>query len=128
MSGEYHVDSNVIKESSLTSNNKPWVLGLSSSHNGSVCLLRGKEVVVAIQQERLSRLKRHLTIGRHDSLALRYCFDYAGIQPRDLSLVVHSTPDPYNGSPIHDVTLNPYLDVIRDKIPVLTYRTISRMP
>lgn len=101
------------------SNNKPWVLGLSSSHNGSVCLLRGNEVVVAIQQERLSRLKRHLTVGRHDSLALRYCFDYAGIQPRDLSLVVHSTPDPYNGSPIHDVTLNPFLDVIQDKIPVL---------
>lgn len=99
--------------------NNPWILGLSSSHNGSACLLRGNEIVVAIQEERLSRLKRHATVGRNDSLALRYCFDYAGIHPRDLSLVVHSTPDPYNGSPAHDLSRSAYLDVVKNKVPVL---------
>src|SRR5215475_316125 len=98
---------------------EPWVLGLSSSHNGSVCLMRGSEIVVAIQEERLSRLKRHAIVGRNESLALKYCFDYAGIKPRDLSLVVHSTPDLSSGSAIHDVRLNPYLNVIGNGIPVL---------
>jgi carbamoyltransferase len=101
------------------SKSEPWVLGLSSSHNGSACLLRGDEIVVAIQEERLSRLKRHATVGRNESLILKYCFDYAGIRPRDLSLVVHSTPDLSLRSPVHDVHQNPYLDVIQNGIQVL---------
>ena len=44
---------------------RPWVLGIGSSHNGAVCLLRGDEIVVAIQEERLLRFKRaQLPAGR----------------------------------------------------------------
>src|SRR5438067_871142 len=36
---------------------KPWILGLASSHNGGACVLHGNEIVVAIQEERLLRVK-----------------------------------------------------------------------
>ena len=67
---------------------QPWILGISASHNGSACLLRGDEIVVAIQEERLSRFKRHRIYGCGQSLATPYCLNYAGITPADLDLVV----------------------------------------
>jgi len=72
-------------------NDHPWILGISASHNGSACLLRGDEIVVAIQEERLSRFKRHRILGAGPSHAVPYCLNYAGIEPRDLSLVVLCT-------------------------------------
>jgi carbamoyltransferase len=98
---------------------EPWVLGMVNNHNGSVCLLKGDQIVVAIQEERLSRRKRHATHGSLPSLALKYCLDYAGIQPRDLDLVVNSVVGRVK-SPIEDVTLNPMLQIATHGIPVLT--------
>lgn len=98
---------------------EPWVLGMVNNHNGSVCLLKGDQIVVAIQEERLSRRKRHATHGSQPSLALKYCLDYAGIQARDLDLVVNSVVGRVN-SPIEDVTLNPLLQTSLHRIPVLT--------
>lgn len=71
-----------------TSNREPWVLGLGASHNGSACLLHGGEIVVAVQEERLSRRKRDRTVGSEPSFATRYCLDTAGIEVSDLALVV----------------------------------------
>lgn len=65
-----------------------WVLGISASHNGAVCLLNDDEIVVAVQGERLSRFKRHRIYGAEPSRGLGYCLDYAGITLDDLSLVV----------------------------------------
>lgn len=96
----------------------PWVLGMSCSHNGSVCLLHGDEIVVAIQEERISRIKRHRIYGSQTSMALEYCFDYAGIQPGDLSLIVYSVQG-RTRNPRHDLTLNPYLKVSLNGIPTL---------
>ena len=71
-----------------TSSTSPWVLGYSISHNGAVCLLRGGELVVAIQEERVRGEKR-ARLGRLDeSVALRYCLDYAGIGVEQLSAIV----------------------------------------
>lgn len=98
---------------------EPWVLGMVNNHNGSVCLLKGDRIVVAIQEERLSRRKRHATHGSQPSLALKYCLDYAGIQPRDLDLVVNSVVGRMK-SPVEDVTLNPLLQIPLHGIPVLT--------
>ena len=67
---------------------QPWVLGISASHNGAVCLLHGDEIVVAIQEERLSRFKRHRIYGGGPSLAVSYCLNYAGLDPAELDLVV----------------------------------------
>src|SRR5438874_7988779 len=67
---------------------RPWILGIASSyHNGAVCLLRGDEIVVAIQEERLVRAKRSDLRAGEESLAIRYCLDYASINPSDLSAI-----------------------------------------
>lgn len=57
----------------------PWILGISLSHNGAACLLRGNEIVVAVQEERLTRRKRERLDPDQPSLAVQYCLDYAGI-------------------------------------------------
>ena len=69
---------------------QPWILGISVSHNGSMCLLQGDKIIVAIQEERLSRSKNDFLKGS-ESLALKYCLEYAGISKSDLDLVVGST-------------------------------------
>jgi carbamoyltransferase len=67
---------------------KFWILGISmSDHNGSVCLLYGDEIIVAIQEERLTRKKRDcLRMPR--PLGIDYCLQHAGISDKDLDLVV----------------------------------------
>ncbi|MDH3380752.1 MAG: carbamoyltransferase, partial [Gammaproteobacteria bacterium] len=72
--------------------NKPWILGLSSAfHNGSACLLHGEELVVAIQEERLTRIKRDRLKIYENSLAIDYCLSAAGITPRHLDMIVDCT-------------------------------------
>src|SRR5438046_637077 len=76
----------------------PWILGISASHNGAACLLKGDEIVVAIQEERLTRIKRDRIFAGQRSLAVEYCLDYAGIRPQDLALVVLSVTGRSNDS------------------------------
>ncbi|HEX7331673.1 MAG TPA: carbamoyltransferase C-terminal domain-containing protein [Pyrinomonadaceae bacterium] len=99
--------------------NEPWILGISASHNGSACLLKGDRIVVAIQEERLSRFKRHRIYGARSSKAVAYCLDYAGIQPSDLSLVVLCIQGRKQDQ-VHDLRLDPFLNVLTNNIPTLT--------
>lgn len=62
-----------------------YVLGTGLSHDGSACLLKDGKILVAIEKERISRIKHD---GGNDSLAVQYCLDAAGINIEDLSLVV----------------------------------------
>jgi carbamoyltransferase len=62
-----------------------FVLGIGLSHDGSACLLKDGKIVVAIEKERISRIKHD---GGNDSLAVQYCLDEAGISISDLALVV----------------------------------------
>ena len=94
----------------MVTNYDPWVLGISASHNGAVCLLRGDEIVVAVQEERLTRIKRDKLYGGQNSLALQYCLDCAGIQPGDLSMVVLSAL-PGATSPMQDLKHNSLLRI-----------------
>jgi len=100
-------------------NDRPWILGISASHNGSACLLKGDEIVVAIQEERLSGIKRHRIYGAGPSRAVAYCLNYARIEPSELSLVVlciqgRATDD------VHDITSDPFLKILTHKIPTIT--------
>ena len=98
---------------------QPWILGISASHNGSACLLKGDEIVVAIQEERLTRFKRHRIYGARPSLAVRYCLNYAGIEPDDLSLVVLCIQGRANDE-IHDIRRDPFLNVVLHGTPTIT--------
>ena len=97
---------------------QPWILGISASHNGSACLLKGDQIVVAIQEERLTRFKRHRIYGARPSQAVRYCLNYAGIEPDDLSLVVLCIQGRASDE-IHDVRRDPFLNVVLHGTPTI---------
>jgi carbamoyltransferase len=73
----------------LTRNgNKPtYVLGTGLSHDGSACLLKDGQVIVAVEKERITRLKHD---GMNDSAAILYCLDIAGIGMNEIDLVVQN--------------------------------------
>ena len=67
---------------------EPWILGYCATHNGAVCLLQGDKIIAAVQEERLTGIKR-ARLGRLDeSLAFRYCLEAGGIEAKDLDIVV----------------------------------------
>jgi carbamoyltransferase len=62
-----------------------YVLGTGLSHNGSAVLLKDGKVCVAIEKERISRIKHD---GGNDTLAIQYCLDAEGITLNDINVVV----------------------------------------
>lgn len=98
---------------------EPWVMGISASHNGAVCLLHGDEIVVAIQEERLTRRKRARIEAGKRSLAINYCLQAAGITADELDLVVASVQGAED-SAAQDIELNPSLQPARRGIRTLS--------
>ncbi len=97
-------------------NDKPWILGVNASHSGSVCLLHGNEVVAAIQEERLSGLKRARIHASKPCEAIPYCLHSAGISAADLDVVALSTTGRLASSLLADITLNPQLRIVKNRI------------
>lgn len=62
-----------------------YILGTGLSHDGSTCLMKDGKIVVAIEKERLTRIKHD---GFNDNLTIQYCLDCAGITFRDIDLIV----------------------------------------
>lgn len=96
----------------------PWILGISASHNGAACLLKGDEIFAAVQEERLTRVKRQWIYGSKPSLAVAYCLSFAGIGPEDLSCVVLSVTG-WAREPRHNLLRNPQLRLTRTRIPTV---------
>src|ERR1700675_4760984 len=99
----------------------PWVLGIAASHNGAACLLKGDRVVVAIQEERLSGVKRCQLLPSRHSMAIEYCLARAGITVADLNVVVTCPQGPAS-DPANDVRQSPQLriacgDILSFSIP-----------
>ncbi|WP_190158098.1 carbamoyltransferase family protein [Streptomyces litmocidini] len=102
----------------LRNTETPWILGLSAAHNGSACLLHGTEIVAAVQEERLSGVKRDRTYGAAVSLATEYCLRHAGIEPGQLDSIVLCV----QGEASHaeqDVSLNHQLRQCFNGVPAL---------
>ncbi|ACU37802.1 carbamoyltransferase family protein [Actinosynnema mirum] len=78
------------------------VLGMNLSHDRSACLIRDGEVVVAIEEERLDRMKHSegfLVHGYFEKLtktlpmrSVTYCLDAAGVGIDEVDLVVGNRP------------------------------------
>ncbi|MGA9773130.1 MAG: carbamoyltransferase C-terminal domain-containing protein [Blastocatellia bacterium] len=103
----------------MTKDSAPWILGISASHNGAACLMHGDELIVAIQEERLSRQKRHRIYAAETTLSIPYCLSYAGIDPAQLDMVVVSVA----GRAMHpsqDLRSNPYLKEALRSVRLLT--------
>ncbi|MER7582259.1 carbamoyltransferase C-terminal domain-containing protein [Kitasatospora sp. NPDC097691] len=96
----------------------PWILGLSAAHNGGACLLHGAEIVAAVQEERLSGIKRDRTYGARASLATEYCLRHAGIESGQLDAIVLCAQGEA-GHAEQDVSLNRQLRQCFHGIPTL---------
>ncbi|MDO6435459.1 carbamoyltransferase C-terminal domain-containing protein [Flavitalea sp. BT771] len=64
-----------------------YVLGTGLLHDGSACLLKDGRICVAIEKERITRIKHD---GFNDTLAIEYCLDAEGITLGDIDLVVQN--------------------------------------
>lgn len=64
-----------------------YVLGVGLSHNGAACLLRDGRIAVAIEKERLTKIKND---GGNDTFAITYCLNAAGIGWDEVALVVQN--------------------------------------
>lgn len=68
-----------------------YVLGVWDGHDAGAALLKGEEIVFAVNEERLSR--RKLEVG-FPHRSIRACLDFAGLNPPDIKYVAASTTDP----------------------------------
>lgn len=64
-----------------------YVLGVGLSHNGAACLLKDGKIAVAIEKERLTKIKND---GGNDTFAIAYCLSAAGIGWDEVALVVQN--------------------------------------
>ena len=62
-----------------------YILGTGLSHDGSTYLLKDGKIIVALEKERITKVKHD---GFNDNLTIQYCLDAAGITFKDLTLVV----------------------------------------
>jgi len=69
----------------VTKHKSIYILGTGLSHDGSTCILKDGKILVAIEKERITRIKHD---GGNDHATVQYCLDAAGITVNDLSLVV----------------------------------------
>lgn len=92
-------------------------MGIASSHNGAVCLLKGQDIAVAIQEERLTRHKRSSHPGQSATLSIKYCLETVGITPSDLSAIVLCVAHPSSGY-WEDLALNQFLRPSHNNIPI----------
>ncbi|MDH3905550.1 MAG: carbamoyltransferase [Gammaproteobacteria bacterium] len=102
----------------MVTTSKPWVLGLSASHNGAACLLHGDRIVAAVQEERLVGKKRARLYGSRPSLAVQYCLAQGGIAAADLDMVVICAQSALN-LPENDLAANRMLNVTANGTPTL---------
>lgn len=96
----------------------PLILGISASHNGAACLIRGTEIIVAIQEERLTRVKRKRIRGSESSLAVQYCLDSAQVKVSDLDLIVVCVQGCAKNR-IQDASLNAQLQNKRGDVEII---------
>ncbi|MET7937546.1 carbamoyltransferase C-terminal domain-containing protein [Streptomyces sp. NPDC005322] len=77
--------------SSTVKGQTPVVLGISCSHDASACLMRGGEIVCAVQLERITRIKRDGRPYLNTRAAADYCLEAAGLTLDDVDLFAFNT-------------------------------------
>ncbi|CAK7079313.1 carbamoyltransferase C-terminal domain-containing protein [Tissierella sp.] len=87
-----------------------WVLGVNYSHDRSACLIKDGKIVVAIEEERLDRIKHSvgfLSVAEYNQLikvtpmkAINYCLETACISIDDVDIVVTNSALQDNSSEI----------------------------
>lgn len=97
-----------------------WTLGISLSHNGSACLLHNDKLVVAIQEERLTRTKRHaLTAGSYMH-CVPYCLAAAGIDLAEIDIIALACLS-LDGRAINNLKNNPQFATINEHVSIFQF-------
>ncbi|MGH2739472.1 MAG: carbamoyltransferase family protein [Actinomycetota bacterium] len=84
-------------------------LGVNLSHTSSACLARDAKVVVALAEERLSRIKHDTGFPWN---AIRTCLDMADVRLADLDAICFSTSHPF-GAVAHELKM-----MLRGQVPL----------
>jgi carbamoyltransferase len=74
-------------------------INYSQMHDSSACIARDGEVLFAVAEERLSRVKHD---ARFPALAIRACLDFAGIRADEVDYVCQGWPRPH-AAYLHDL-------------------------
>jgi carbamoyltransferase len=74
-------------------------INYSQMHDSSACIARDGEVLFAVAEERLSRVKHD---ARFPTLAIRACLDFAGVRADEVDYVCQGWPRPHTGY-LHDL-------------------------
>lgn len=64
------------------------ILGIHDGHNSSACILSSGKIIIAIQEERLQRIKNYWAIPVK---TIQACLDYAGLKKQDLDCITVGT-------------------------------------
>jgi carbamoyltransferase len=67
-------------------------INYAQMHESSACLVRDGELLYAVAEERLSRVKHD---GRFPALAIRACLDFAGVRPAELDYICFGWSTPW---------------------------------
>lgn len=68
-----------------------FILGIWDGHDSGAVLLRGNEILCAVNEERLTRRKLEITFP---SRSIEACLKQASLQPSDITTIAVSTTDP----------------------------------
>jgi carbamoyltransferase len=74
-------------------------INYSQTHDSSACIARDGEVLFAVAEERLSRVKHD---ARFPTLAVRACLEFAGVRAEEVDFVCQGWPQPSAGF-LHDL-------------------------
>ncbi|MGC2421822.1 MAG: carbamoyltransferase C-terminal domain-containing protein [Candidatus Acidiferrales bacterium] len=75
-------------------------INYSQMHDSSACIARDGEVLFAVAEERLSRVKHD---ARFPALAIRACFDFARVRPEELDFICQGWSRP-RAAYLHDLS------------------------
>lgn len=64
-----------------------YILGIYNAHNATAALLRDGEIIACVSEERFNGKKNYVGFPKK---SIKWCLEYAGIKPSDLSLAVLS--------------------------------------
>ena len=68
----------------LQNDNNKYILGLSTMGTSAACIFKGRELIAAIEEERITRIKND---GGFPIESIRQCLDISGISIEDISAI-----------------------------------------
>ncbi|MBT1695494.1 hypothetical protein KK083_01310 [Fulvivirgaceae bacterium PWU4] len=97
------------------------IFGINLSHNMSCAVVIGGKVVVAIEEERLNRVKYCWGVTIYGKIipyrSINYCCNYLGIKAKDVDLFVVNSCEPHSG---RQALIEQLIGIDEDKIIEVT--------